>query len=196
MVPNRTHDKGPYHAIPSILRTGNFTRWKKIADGRHHRHEPDSWLQSQTVVAANTLDLLKMNQPLSEGDTHDGSTPFVKIIRHFKTFGPCGCFIRFPGCICSIWASIWYVMGANTNGVPYNVQTNMPLGKVQFSSVRLGSARRDAACTSGILKRGGAYWRITCFFKPKNVATCSLSMTNGRTRTWCCSWFPGIQHGS
>jgi hypothetical protein len=27
----------------------------------------------------------------------------------------------------SIWVSIWYVMGANTNGVPYNVQTNMSL---------------------------------------------------------------------
>ena len=48
-------------------------------------------------------------------------------------------------------------MGANTNGVPYNVQTNMPLGKVQFSSVRLESARKDAECTFGILKRGGAY---------------------------------------
>jgi hypothetical protein len=66
---------------------------KKIADGRHHRLEPDSWLQLQIVVAAHTLDRLKINQPSSEGNTHDGSTPFVKMIRQFKIFGPCGCFM-------------------------------------------------------------------------------------------------------
>jgi hypothetical protein len=48
-------------------------------------------------------------------------------------------------------------MGANTNGVPYNVQTNMPLGKVQFSSERLESVRKDAECTFWILERGGTY---------------------------------------
>ena len=42
-------------------------------------------------------------------------------------------------------------MGANTNGVPYNVQTNMPLGKVQFSSARLESVRR---CRMHILNIG------------------------------------------
>jgi hypothetical protein len=33
------------------------------------------------------------------------------------------------------------------NGVPYNVQRNMPLGKFQFSSERLESVRKDAECT-------------------------------------------------
>ncbi len=39
---------------------------KKIANGRHHRHEPDLCLQSQTAIAAHILDLVKRNQPSSE----------------------------------------------------------------------------------------------------------------------------------
>ncbi len=68
---------------------------KKIADGRHHGLEPDSWLQSQTAVVAHTLDLLKINQPSSAGDTHNDSTPSVKTTRQFKTYGPqaCRCFM-------------------------------------------------------------------------------------------------------
>jgi hypothetical protein len=63
----------------------------KIANGRHHRHEPDLWLQLQTAVAAHILDLVKRKQPASEGDTRDGSTPSVKMTRPFKTLGPSGC---------------------------------------------------------------------------------------------------------
>jgi hypothetical protein len=58
----------------NLHRVLGFVFKKKIADGRHHRLEPDLWLKSQTAVAAHTLDLLKINQPSSEGDTHDGST--------------------------------------------------------------------------------------------------------------------------
>jgi hypothetical protein len=32
------------------------------------------WLQSQTAIAAHILELVKRNQPASEGDTHDGLT--------------------------------------------------------------------------------------------------------------------------
>ncbi len=99
MVPNRTHDKGPYHVISSISRTGNFTPWmqfqfkKIIPDGRHHRHALDLCMQSQIAIAAHILDLVIRNQPASEGDTHDGSTPSVKMTRPFKTFGPSSCFM-------------------------------------------------------------------------------------------------------
>jgi hypothetical protein len=44
------------------------------------------------AVAAHVLDL-KRNQPISEGDTHDGSNPSVKMTRSFKTFGSSGCFM-------------------------------------------------------------------------------------------------------
>ncbi len=104
-----------------------------------------------------------MAQPICQNDKTIQDIRSLRLF-HDETFT---LYLTFPGCICSIWASIWYVMGANTNGFPYNVQTNMPLGKVQFSSVILEFARKDAASTFGILKRGGAYWRVTCFFKPK-----------------------------
>jgi hypothetical protein len=69
----------------------SVSKKKKIAD--IHRLESDSWLQSQTAITEHILDLVKRNQPASEGDTHDGSTPSVKMTRPFKTFGPSSCFM-------------------------------------------------------------------------------------------------------
>jgi hypothetical protein len=69
--------------------------------------------------------------------------------------------------------------GANTNGVPNNhdVQTDMPLGKVQFSRERLKSVRKDAECTFGILKRGGTEESHASPSQRKNfniVFTCAI----------------------
>ncbi len=171
----------------------NFSK-TKIAYGRNHRLEPDSWLQSQTAVAAHTLDLLKINQPSSEGDTHDDSTPSVKMTRQFKTSGPCGCFMTRH------LLYIWHFQGVS---VAYGPLSDTWWGLTQmasptmskrtclwgkFSSAvwdsnprgKMQNAHSGYWCTFGILKRGGAYWRITCHFKPKkkidNIAfTCAMS---------------------
>jgi hypothetical protein len=50
---------------------------KKIADGRHHGLEPDSWLQSQTVVAAHTLDRLKINSLYQKAMIHMMAPPHL-----------------------------------------------------------------------------------------------------------------------
>jgi hypothetical protein len=62
--------------------------------------------QSTYRIAAHNLDLVKRSHPASEGDTHDGSTPSVKMTRPFKTFGPSSCFMTRhllyltpPGCL-------------------------------------------------------------------------------------------------